>query len=54
MNYEGGISTTAEEVSRFQCLFPNPNWLEGHPTSGIAKFLEALVQSFGGGPHELP
>ena len=23
----GGNSTTAEEVSRFQCLFPNPNWL---------------------------
>ena len=25
--YGGGNSTTAEEVSRFQCLFPNPNWL---------------------------
>ena len=23
----GGNSTTAWEVSRFQCLFPNPNWL---------------------------
>ena len=23
----GGGTTTAEEVSRFQCLFPNPNWL---------------------------
>ena len=25
--YGGRSSTTAEEVSRFQCLFPNPNWL---------------------------
>ena len=25
--YGGGNSTTANEVSRFQCLFPNPNWL---------------------------
>ena len=25
--YRGGNSTTAEEVSRFQSLFPNPNWL---------------------------
>ena len=27
LRYGGGYSTTAEEVSRFQCLFPNPNWL---------------------------
>ena len=27
VRYRGGNSTTAEEVSRFQCLFPNPNWL---------------------------
>ena len=25
--YGGGYSTTAEEVSKFQRLFPNPNWL---------------------------
>ena len=25
--YGGGNSTTAEEVSRFQRLFPNPSWL---------------------------
>ena len=25
--YGGGNLTTAEEVFRFQCLFPNPNWL---------------------------
>ena len=25
--YGGGNSNTTEEVSRFQCLFPNPNWL---------------------------
>ena len=25
--YGGRNSTTAEEVSKFQCLFPNPNWL---------------------------
>ena len=27
LRYGDGNSTTAEEVSRFQCLFPNPNWL---------------------------
>ena len=27
LRYRGGNSTTTEEVSRFQCLFPNPNWL---------------------------
>ena len=26
--YGGGNSTTAEEVSRSQCLFPNTNWLK--------------------------
>ena len=25
--YRGRNSTAAEEVSRFQCLFPNPSWL---------------------------
>ena len=25
--YGGGNSTSAEEVSRFQRLFPNPSWL---------------------------
>ena len=27
LRYEGGNSTTAEEVSRSQFLFPYPNWL---------------------------
>ena len=27
LQYGSGNSTTAEEVSRFQCLFPSPNWL---------------------------
>ena len=31
--YGSGNSTTLEEVSRFQCLFPNPNCMvcKGHP-----------------------
>ena len=27
VQYGGGNSTNAEEVSRFQRLFPNPSWL---------------------------
>ena len=27
IRYRGRNSTTAEEVSRFKCVFPNPNWL---------------------------